>query len=189
LTPFQVYDIILDKMNINFIQIDDFSKYISADQRDKFLSVDWTELNFLTYDIAATNMTEYEVSEDLGVYRRDLDSGLSKIEDFTHKLDIEAGVILEKEDYEITATAYFFKGELKEVKVKEINFIDRKEREEMQRRFDESWEQLGERAKRFESKWFRIWNSIISHPLGLIRYILGGMIKFCWKIQKFLTGS
>ena len=110
MTPFQVYDIILDKMNINFIQIDDFSKYISADQRDKFLSVDWTELNFLTYDIAATNMTEYEVSEDLGVYRRDLDSGLSKIEDFTHKLDIEAGVILEKEDYEITATAYFFKG-------------------------------------------------------------------------------
>ena len=176
-------------MNINFVQIDDFSKYIPEDQRDKFLSVNWTELNFLTHDIAGTNMVEYEVSEDLGVYRRDLDSGLSKIEDFTHKLDIEAGVILEEEDYEIMATAYFFKGELEEVKVKEINFIERKEREKMQHQFDEAFRELGRQHKKFNSKWFRVWNAIVSYPLMFMRFILGGMIKFCWKMQKFLTGA
>ena len=117
-------------MNINFIQIENFLKYIPEDVRDKFSSVDWTELNFITYDIATTTMTEYEISEDLGVYVRKFDESLEKVEDFTHKLDIETGVILEKEDYEIMATAYIFKGELKEVKVNEVNFVERKDREE-----------------------------------------------------------
>ena len=164
-------------MNINFVQIDDFSKYIPENRREKFLSVNWAELNFLTYDIANTNMVEYEISEDLGVYRRALAETLSRIDDFTHKLDIEVGVVLEKEDYEIMATAYLFKGELKEVKVKEINFIEREEREKAQQQFEETFQEFSRRAKRFNSRWFRVWSGIISFPLTLIRFILGGMIK------------
>tara|TARA_Y100001963_G_scaffold156179_1_gene249130 strand:- start:9309 stop:9839 length:531 start_codon:yes stop_codon:yes gene_type:complete len=176
-------------MNINFIQIENFLKYIPEDVRDKFSSVDWTELNFITYDIATTTMTEYEISEDLGVYVRKFDESLEKVEDFTHKLDIETGVILEKEDYEIMATAYIFKGELKEVKVNEVNFVERKDREEYQKKLEDRLEELDKQAERYNSKWFKVWDSIVSFPLSLIRYALGALIKLCWKIQKILTGT
>ena len=176
---------------INFVEFEDALKHIPEELRSKFSEVDWSENYFVTNDISGSDMKEFEISEDLGIFARDEDSTLSKLEDFTAKIGLDTGVVLEEEDYEFSLTVFFYKGDLKEVSFNKLKSVDRKDRiasqEEFSRKVEEFTSKINKTIDRENSLIYRVWSIIVIAPLSLARRALALLTKACWRIQEILT--
>ena len=114
-------------MTVNFIEVEEAHKRLPSEWQEKFSKVDWSESLFVAYGVNESYYDVYEVTSDDEIFGRHENGELTKLADFTAKLDLSTGVILEEEDYELDVTAYFFKGELLQFKFDRAKFVDREE--------------------------------------------------------------
>jgi len=178
-------------MVVNFFEIEDAHQRLPEEWREKFSEVDWSENLFVTYDVSELSYESYEITTDDEVFGRFEDGSLKKLGEFTSKLELSTGIILEEEDYELELTAYFFKGALMDFKFIKASFIDREKRIKYQNEFNETVEKIKQSTEKEERKsksiFYRIWKNLISIPLTVIRYVLGFLIKVCFFIEDLLT--
>ena len=176
---------------INFVEFEDALKHIPEEFRSKFSEVDWSDNYFVTNDILGSDMKEFEISEDLGIFARNQDSTLLKLEDFTAKIELDTGIILKEEDYELSLTVFFYKGELKEVGFNNLESVNRKDRIASQKEFDKKVKEftsdITKTIDKQNSLAYRTWSTIVTFPLALVRSVLAFFIKTCWRIQEILT--
>jgi len=178
-------------MVVNFVEIEEAHHRFPEKWRRKFSGVDWSESLFVTYEINDDSFDTYEISTDGDFFGRKQDGGIEKLTDFTHKLNLDTGVILKEEDYELTLTAFVYKGELKDLAFEKAALVDRKERIQAQEDFKNILEKVRKKASKevmkSKSLPYKVWKSFVSTPLTIIRYILGFLIKVCWVIEDLLT--
>jgi len=176
---------------ITFVEIEDTHERLPSEWKDKFSTVDWSETLFICRGIQDESYDTYEITSDDEIFGRSENGELTKLTDFTSKLELSTGVILEEEDYELDLTAYFFKGALMQFAFEKATFVDRKEREELQKEFEDQIKDIKERLDTEEVKSkstvYKIWKNLISIPLTGIRYVLGFLIKVCFFIEDLLT--
>ena len=85
-------------MNMNFVEIEDAHNRLPAEWKDKFSEVDWSETLFLCPSINDTSYDTYEITSDDEIFGRSETNELTKLTDFTAKLELSTGVILKEED-------------------------------------------------------------------------------------------
>ena len=178
-------------MVVNFIEIEDVHERFPEKWKKKFSKVDWTETLFISHDINDSSYDTYEITSDDEIFGRKEDGGLTKLVDFTAKLEMSTGVILEEEDYELDITAYFLRGDLIQLKFVDAKFVDRETRIKIQKEFEDQIENIKEKITKEKTKSdsviYRIWKAMVSVPLTVIRYVLGFLIKVCFFIEDLLT--
>ncbi len=178
-------------MVVNFIEIEDVHERFPEKWKEKFSEVDWAETLFVCRDINDSSYDTYEITSDDEIFGRKEDGGLTKLTDFTAKLEMSTGVILKEEDYELDITAYFLRGDLIQLKFVDAKFVDRETRIKIQKEFEDQIEDIKEKITNQQTKSdsviYRIWKAIVSVPLTAIRYVLGFLIKVCFFIEDLLT--
>ena len=178
-------------MNMNFVEIEDAHNRLPAEWKDKFSEVDWSETLFLCPSINDTSYDTYEITSDDEIFGRSETNELTKLTDFTAKLELSTGVILKEEDYELDITAYFLHGDLIQLKFENAVFVDREKRIKYQKEFEDQISDIKAKISKDEAKSnstiYRIWKAIVSVPLTAIRYVLGFLIKVCFFIEDLLT--
>jgi hypothetical protein len=178
-------------MVMNFIEVEDAHERFPSEWKEKFSTVDWSDTLFLCDTINNTDYDTYEITSDDEVFGRSEGGELIKLTDFTAKLELSTGIILEEEDYELDVSAYFLKGDLVQFKFENAKFVDREKRIKYQKEFEDQIEDFKEKVAKNEAKSnstvYKIWKSIISVPLTAIRYVLGFLIKVCFFIEDLLT--
>lgn len=176
---------------MNFIEIEDAHNRLPSEWKSKFADVDWSETLFLCQDIQDQSYDTYEITSDDEIFGRSESGELTRLTDFTSKLELSTGIILKEEDYELDLAAYFFKGDLMQFSFEGATFVDRKEREEIQKEFEHHIEGIKEKLNTEKAKSkslvYKIWKNLISIPLTGIRYVLGFLIKVCFFIEDLLT--
>tara|TARA_R100001015_G_C4627908_1_gene187736 strand:+ start:527 stop:1057 length:531 start_codon:yes stop_codon:yes gene_type:complete len=176
---------------MNFVEIEDAHNRLPAEWKDKFSEVDWSETLFLCPSINDASYDTYEITSDDEIFGRSESNELTKLTDFTAKLELSTGVILKEEDYELDIIAYFLHGDLIQLKLENAKFVDREERIKYQKEFESQIDDLKKKVAKDEAKSnstvYKIWKSIISVPLTVIRYVLGFFIKVCFFIEDLLT--
>ena len=168
-------------IGINFVICEAFSSYVPDKHKETLADVDWEETHFATPSICRDNfLMEYDITEDGSIYEKDPDNGeIEKIE-YTGEIEMTAAVLKDKHDYEVTARALFFKGELKEFEFLNSRELDNERRKEA---VEEAQELALQYVKREGSLWFRF----VSFTLGCARLFLGWIIKTLWVIQSKIT--
>ena len=178
-------------MIMNFIEVEDAHERFPSEWKEKFSTVDWSDTLFLCDTINNTDYDTYEITSDDEVFGRSEGGELIKLTDFTAKLELSTGIILEEEDYELDVSAYFLKGDLVQFKFENAKFVDREKRIQYQKELEDQIENIKEKVAKNEAKSnstvYKIWKSIISVPLTAIRYVLGFLIKVCFFIEDLLT--
>ena len=178
-------------MNMNFVEIEDTHNRLPAEWKDKFSEVNWSETLFLCPSINDASYDTYEITSDDEIFGRSESNELTKLTDFTAKLELSTGVILKEEDYELDIVAYFLHGDLIQLKLENAKFVDREERIKYQKEFESHIDDLKKKVAKDEAKsnstLYKVWKSIISVPLTAIRYVLGFFIKVCFFIEDLLT--
>lgn len=178
-------------MVMNFVEVEDAHKRLPPKWRDKFSTVDWSDTLFVCQGINDTSYDTYEITSDDEVFGRSESGELTRLTDFTAKLELSTGVILEEEDYELDISAYFLKGDLVHFKFENAVFVDREKRIKYQKEFEDQISNIKAKISRDEAKSnstiYRIWKAIVSVPLTAIRYVLGFLIKVCFFIEDLLT--
>ena len=173
-------------MSINFVNIEGISKHIPEKHREELEGTDWEETTFMTHDIPDTHLTDYDASEETGFFMKELDGSITKLDDFTRKLSLSSGIILEEKDFEVSVDVYFYRGEIKDIIFDKVEFVPREEREAAQQQFEDIMSKVTEDMDVMR-KPPSLWSYLVSFIFGFIRYILGFFVNICWKIEKFLT--
>lgn len=171
-------------MGINFVEIENAGNYVPDEFKDRLKGTNWESTVFMTYDIHDTNMAEYDASEETGIFLRNSDNTLDKLDNFTARLALSTGIELEEKDYEVIVHAYFYKGEMKEVTFEEVNFVEREEKEKAQEDFENLMKEI--EATTFANPPSLLKRAIFA-PLVFVRYISSLLINASWKIQNLLT--
>ena len=178
-------------MVVNFIEVEDVHERFPEKWKEKFAEVDWAETLFISHDINDSSYDTYEITSDDEIFGRKEGGELTKLTDFTAKLEMSTGVILKEEDYELDVTAYFLRGDLIQLKFIDAKFVDRETRIEIQKEFEDQIENIKKKINSDQAKSdsiiYRIWKNLISIPLTAIRYVLGFLIKVCFFIEDLLT--
>jgi len=178
-------------MVMNFVEIEEAHERFPSEWKEKFSTVDWSDTLFLCDTINNTDYDTYEITSDDEVFGRSTEGELTKLTDFTVKLELSTGVILEEEDYELDVSAYFLKGDLVQFKFEKAVFVDREKRiqyqEEMEAHIEAMKAKISDEEAKSNSVVYKIWKSLISVPLTAIRYVLGFLIKVCFFIEDLLT--
>lgn len=178
-------------MVMNFVEIEDAHERFPSEWKEKFSEADWSETLFLCPSINDQSYDTYEITSDDEIFGRSEGGELTKLTDFTARLELSTGVILKEEDYELDVIAYFLKGDLIQLKFENAKFVDREKRVKYQKEFEDQINDLKEKVSKDEAKSnsviYKIWKSLISVPLTAIRYVLGFLIKVCFFIEDLLT--
>ena len=178
-------------MVVNFVEVEDAHKRFPAEWQEKFSEVDWSETLFVCYEIDESLYDAYEITSEDEIFGRHENGEITRLTDFTSKLDLATGIILEEEDYELNLVGYFLKGDLVQLKFKDAKAVNRKDRIKAQEEFQETIDHVKKRVGIEEAKSksiiYKIWKSLISVPLTAIRFVLGFFIKVCFFIEDLLT--
>ena len=83
---------------MNFIEVEEAHERFPSEWKEKFSTVDWSDTLFLCNTINNTDYDTYEITSDDEVFGRSEGGELTKLTDFTAKLELSTGVILEEED-------------------------------------------------------------------------------------------
>ena len=173
-------------MSINFVKVEGISEHVPEEHRKELEGTDWEETMFMTHDIPDTDLTDYEASEETGIFKRESDTSITKLDDFTRKLSLSSGIILEEKDFEVSVDVYFYRGEIKDIIFDKVEFVPREEREAAQQEFEDVMNRVVKDMDVMR-KPPSLWSYLVSFIFGFIRYILGFFVSICWKIEKFLT--
>jgi hypothetical protein len=164
---------------------------------DDLSDTDWDEIEFQTKSFDYPTLDVYEISEEgsiyMEVYNRTgeglLDrtrTGIEKI-DYTGELIFYTDLMSKEWDYWIEFKALFFKGELKEIELNELEKKDPKERLEMEKLIQESFSKFVSREK----SWWRKALTVVMFPvrllLAIIKWLLGLTMKLVWKAERWIS--
>ena len=166
----------------------DFAKGVKA-------PIDWSKFEFQTKNFDGL-LDKYTIEEDGQIYvekvDRELvehengevemiekDSGIEKVE-YTGELVFYNMHLDEKDDYWVEFKALFWKGDLKEIELKEWkkqNNAERKEHtEDFSKKMKTAIKEQGKLSYKFKMKYNLI-----------VRFFLGCAVKLCWYLQKIFT--
>ena len=169
--------------------------------------VDWDEFEFHTYSFAASSdpwsFDKYTISSDGQLYKEIIkkelaenDAGkLDVIEsydgierqEYTGSLTFSALHLDKEYDFYLEFEGLFWKGDMKEIELLEWEKADNSQRKEMQKSLKDA---IKESKAENNSILRKIKNWIyapLSFILGLIRYVLGFIVKITWKIQNLFN--
>lgn len=165
----------------NFVLVEDIEDRIPEEHLSKLSDVSWEDIHFTTFSICTSAMLEYEITSDGDLYIRE-ENLLEKSE---HTGEVEFFTLLTLDDYdvELTFKSLFFKGELKEFKLDTYKELDQAPRKEAQEKIISAVEKDNKRKASAWFKAFSIYRNIVSFIFTVIRWILSGLIKVCWKIE------
>jgi len=85
------------------------------------------------YEIDESLYDAYEITSEDEIFGRHENGEITRLTDFTSKLDLATGIILEEEDYELNLVGYFLKGDLVQLKFKDAKAVNRKDRRSFRR--------------------------------------------------------
>tara|TARA_Y100000310_G_C20668991_1_gene809203 strand:+ start:853 stop:1422 length:570 start_codon:yes stop_codon:yes gene_type:complete len=162
----------------------------------------WSEFEFQTYSLRGNTET-YTIEEDGQVYKESAETelietdggdveivkkndGIEKVL-YTGELIFSGMHMEEDKDYFFEFIALFWKGELKEINLKEWNAEDNAQRKIIQEQFSQNIKRISERKYK---PWFPLYKAyyyVVSFILGLTRYFLGLALRFSLKLERWIT--
>ena len=169
-------------------------------ENDSDFSIEETE--FQTHSFEFPCMDEYEISDDGQLYRWSIDRRienengklnfkedrreLSKV-DHTGEVFFRCLHIAENKDYLIEYKVLFWKGDLKEAYLEDVDVQDNKKRIQAQ----EQLFSYADKAKRKRKKWwfpfYRGLRYVVAFFTFGTRWLLGWVIKLTWKIDRWTS--
>ena len=159
---------------------------------------DWSEINFQTKSFDCT-LENHTIEDDGQIYAERLDRyideegelqekeiGIEKLE-WTGELLFYFDFFQEEHDLWIEFKALVWKGDIKEIELYAFRKIDNTSRLETQKKFTEAAEKTQEKYEKWWWRPLKVWRSIVRFPMFLIRWCLGLIVKFTWKLEKWFT--
>tara|TARA_Y100001934_G_scaffold53399_1_gene65447 strand:+ start:5598 stop:6122 length:525 start_codon:yes stop_codon:yes gene_type:complete len=170
----------------NFITVENISLFVSEDDIDFYDEVDWENQSYATFSICETSFTDYEITEDKTLYKKDED-GLLLLDEYTGQIDFGTVLVLEDKDYEIELRAIFYKGEMRDSSLIKIKKLDREIREQATDKLMQEVERHEARQKAWWFKLYMLYTKCVTGVFTVIRFVLAFFIKVCWYIQNKIT--
>ena len=164
---------------------------------DDLGDTNWDEVEFQTKSFDFPTLDAYEISEDgsiyMEVYNRTgeglLDrtrTGIEKI-DYTGELIFYTDLMSKKWDYWIEFKALFFKGELKEIELNELEKKDPEERLEMEKLIQENFSKFVDRKNSWWTKALGVITLPVRLLLAIIKWILGFLVGMILRIERWIN--
>lgn len=169
----------------NFVTVEDVSSYIPEEHKETLCGADWGDVHFTTFSICETAMEDYEITDDGRIYKRN-EEGILELE-YTGEIEFGTVLTLEKNDYEVTFKALFFKGDLKELQFENLEEMDRSTREKAQEKIMEVIKTRDALSKKWWYPIYLFYVKVVIFLFTCIRWFLGLFIKLCWMIQNRIT--
>jgi len=164
---------------------------------DDLQDTEWEEVEFQTKSFGYDgNLDSYEISEEGLIYIETykhtgegiLDrtrTGIEKI-DYTGELIFYADFTSKEWDYWVEFKALFFKGELKEINLSELEKKDPGDRIEMEKMIKKNFSNF---VDRLNSPWRKALLIIIIPTqivLAVAKWFLGLLVQAIWKIERWI---
>ena len=164
---------------------------------DDLGDTNWDEVEFQTKSFDFPTLDAYEISEEgsiyMEVYNRTgeglLDrtrTGIEKI-DYTGELIFYTDLMSKKWDYWIEFKALFFKGELKEIELNELEKKDPEERLEMEKLIQENFSKFVDRKNSWWTKALGVLTLHVRLLLAIIKWILGYLVGMILRIERWIN--
>ena len=164
---------------------------------DDLRDTDWEEVEFQTKSFDWPTLDAYEISEEGSIYMETYKStgeglldrtrtGIEKI-DYTGELIFYTDLMSKEWDYWIEFKALFFKGELKEIGLNELEKKDPKERLEMEKLIEENFSKFINRKNSRWNKALTIAMLPVRLLLAIIKWLLGLAVKLIWKAERWIS--
>ena len=164
---------------------------------DDLGDTNWDEVEFQTKSFDFPTLDAYEISEEgsiyMEVYNRTgeglLDrtrTGIEKI-DYTGELIFYTDLMSKKWDYWIEFKALFFKGELKEIELNELEKKDPEERLEMEKLIQENFSKFVDRKNSWWTKALGVITLPVRLLLAIIKWILGFLVGMILRIERCIN--
>ena len=161
---------------------------------------DWSEISFQTKSLDCALET-YTIEEDGQIYVERVDRyidekgimienpvGIEKTE-WTGRLLFYFDFFQEEHDLWIEFEALVWKGDIKEIKLYAFRKVDNKDRLEVQKKFADAAESREKKHQKWWWNLFKMWRLMVRVPLFLVRWTLGAIVRFTWKLERWLTGN
>jgi hypothetical protein len=167
-------------------------------------SVDWSEVEFQTKSFSPSSLDHFEISEDgqlyhntyeykisdenrkLGDWPERVDTGIERM-DFTGEVLFYTDHQGKEKDYWIEFCALYYKGDLREISLKELKSEDPAERIKLQKQLQQFVDDAVNKQKKWWFPLYSVYSTAVCLVLGLIRGTLGLFADLCWKIQRWIT--
>jgi hypothetical protein len=165
--------------------------------------INWSEFEFQTKSLSNTldrytieddgqiysEKTVEEVVEDEehpdGAYLKISEDGIEK-SFFTGELVFYTFVTEDEYDYEIEFKALFWKGDLKEVERTSWDKKDNSKRKEEEEKYKALQEKFSKKLKE-QTVFKKFKKTCLFSMTFFIRWVLGLLVKFTWKLERWLT--
>mgnify|MGYP001412970320 CR=1 FL=1 len=160
------------------------------------------ELEFQTFSFSPPSMDEYEITEDGLLYRwkveRYLDQkteGLKAREkkrelsrqDHTGEILFHSLYMTKAKDYFLEYKVLFWKGEVKEVELDNVEEEDSKVRKNAQKKLNSYVRKVQDRQKRWWFPFYKFVRNFVGFVTSCIRGITGWVFRLTWKIDEWLA--
>ena len=168
--------------------------------KEQFPDENWAEINFQTKSLDCY-LENYTIEDDGQIYAERKDRfidekgqmqekelGIEKI-DWTGQLNFYFDFCTEEYDYWVEFKALVWKGDLKQIEVFDFHKKDSKARLETHEKFKEAAEKTRIKQSKWWWKSFKFWCALVRLPLFVLRWVLGLIVKFTWKLERWLTGG
>ena len=164
---------------------------------DDLCDTDWEEIEFQTKSFDLPTLDSYEISEEGSIYMETYDrtgeglldrtkTGIEKI-DYTGELIFYVDLMSKEWDYWIEFKALFFKGELKEIELNELEKQDPKERLKMEKLIKDSFSKFLRRKNSLWSKVFYVVTLPLRLLLAIIKLILSFLVGLILRAERWLS--
>jgi len=165
---------------------------------------DIEKLEFQTYSFPPSCMDEYEITEDGQLYKweierrvekngkdnqlelREIKKDLTK-EDYTGEVTFSSLYLGEKIDYFMEYKAVFWKGDLKELNLENVEEEDSSVRKKAQKKLNNYVSNLEKKKNKW---WFPLTNvlrKVVMFINFLIRWVLGKLVQLTWKVDRWIN--
>jgi hypothetical protein len=162
---------------------------------------DWKEVEFQTKSLHNT-LNVYTIEEDGQIYKELIDrevtsdemgtlildetpQGIEKV-DHTGEIDFYTVHADEGYDYWMEFSALFWKGDLKELDLKEFKKEDNAGRLEVQAQMETELKERDKKAKQNKGFFRRNFIKLVRVSMFLIRWTIGKIAQLTWKIERLL---
>jgi hypothetical protein len=151
----------------------DYPLPIPQEHKEKFASVDWSEIVFLTPSICSSDLYRYSISPSGHLYLED-DGENQQIRriDYTGEIILDCIVEGENCDSKLFFKILYFKGDLKEATFEKIEYIDNSRRIKL-------FKEINEESKKKIANESNLWHSLIEAlKIGLALLPMGFRVVF-----------
>lgn len=178
----------------------DYPLPISEEIKNDLPEQEWSDISFQTKSLDCSLET-HVIEDDGQIYVERIDryidekgalqenkTGIEKLE-WTGELLFYFDFFKENEDIWIEFKALIWKGELKDIELLHYKKVDNSDRIKIQKELEEKIKQSENKPKNWWWKPLKVWCWVIRVPLFMIRWVLGCIVRFSWKLERWLTGG